>query len=277
MISVKRPTQSTALSRTFHTMPRRPPGRSTRAISGCAAGENQCHACATSTASTLASGSGTDSAEPASACAPGTVCARRSRIASDGSTATTSRPRATRRSVSLPVPAARSRTLRAPVGRSQSTAASGYEGRVEAYWAAPSSNDAARSAREPGSGKSPALMPRRCQTAPSRVDPYTRTRGPRRSHLVAVAASGNVLGRWDLHGREPGDESRLVVRASRPGMVTPLGYGVIGSTSDSGSLSLGSSPGTPAKSSGSGSGGQDRAKHEVEFSTEKRTGNGTKL
>ena len=78
----------------------------------------------------------------------------------------------------IPLPDARSRTRRAPSGRSQSTAASGYEGRVDAYWAAPCSNDAARSAREPGSGESPELRPRRCQTAAGRVDPETHLRVP---------------------------------------------------------------------------------------------------
>ena len=67
-----RATQSTRRSRVFHTSPRRPPGRSTRATSGTARSTStQCHACATSTASTDASPSGIASALPRSAGTPG--------------------------------------------------------------------------------------------------------------------------------------------------------------------------------------------------------------
>ena len=87
-------TQSARSSRIFQSRPSSPPGLSTLATSGTAsAGSTQCHAWATSTASTLQSGSGIRSPVPASTRMPGT--ARRSclRMPSDGSTAVTSRPR----------------------------------------------------------------------------------------------------------------------------------------------------------------------------------------
>ncbi len=131
-------TQSTRSSRIFHMSPRRPPGRSTLATSGIAlAGSTQCQACAATTASTLRSGSGMLSALPARTRAPGTTATNCSRMPSEGSTATTGRPRARSCRVSFPVPAPRSATSCTFSGSSQSMADSGYGGRPRSYaWAA---------------------------------------------------------------------------------------------------------------------------------------------
>ncbi len=121
-----RATQATVVSRVFQTCARVPPGRCTRAASAEArASSNQCQACPETTRSALASGSGIASADPIRADAPGTARRSWSSMPSDGSTAVTSSPRATSERVSLPVPAPRSTTVRAPGGTSQSTDASG--------------------------------------------------------------------------------------------------------------------------------------------------------
>ena len=62
---------------------------------------------------------------PAVEASPGTAERMSLPDASDGSTATTCQPSATSRSVSLPVPAARSRTSRASAGTDHRTASSG--------------------------------------------------------------------------------------------------------------------------------------------------------
>ncbi|GIF13846.1 hypothetical protein Ate01nite_38780 [Actinoplanes teichomyceticus] len=125
-----------------------PPGRSTRAISGIARrGSTQCQAWAITAASTQASGSGMRSADPACTATPGTAATSCSRMGADGSTATTSRPAATSCSVNLPVPAPRSRTVRAGSGAAQATACGGYGGRPRRYACAAAPNEAACRAR----------------------------------------------------------------------------------------------------------------------------------
>ena len=122
-----RGTQSTRSSRRFQISPSVPPGRSTRAASGgrplrvdpvpgLGDGDRV-------DARRRAAGSPRRSPPaPAPRAAPrrGSPASR-----SSGSTAITSSPRATSARVSLPVPAPRSSTVRAPSGSSQSTAASG--------------------------------------------------------------------------------------------------------------------------------------------------------
>src|SRR6476660_7652302 len=88
-------------------------------------GSNQCHACATSTASTLSSGSGISSAVPSRAGVSGSELLSSSSISGIGSTATTPSPRSTSRVGSLPVPAPRSGTSEASGGNSQSIASGG--------------------------------------------------------------------------------------------------------------------------------------------------------
>ena len=149
MIRPSSATQPTRSSRSFHTRPSVPPGDSTRATSGAArTGSTQCQACANSTASTDPSGSGICSAVPASAGVPGSTRVSSARMPSDGSTATTSRPRATSWRVSFPVPAPRSRTRRAVGGSSQSSAPGGKGGRPRSYRAAAGPKEAARAVRE---------------------------------------------------------------------------------------------------------------------------------
>ena len=111
-----------------------PPGRRTRAISSSAAlVPNQWNASATNTASTLSSSSGIDSAVPTSASAPGTTRSSCARMPSSGSTAITRAKRGTSCRVSLPVPAARSRTTESAGRPSASSAASAYPGRPRSY------------------------------------------------------------------------------------------------------------------------------------------------
>ena len=99
-----------SIGRRFHASASAPPGRSTRSISASAAGpSNQWKAWPTVTASALSSGSGIASAVPSSARAAGPMAAR---ISATGSTAITSQPSAASGRVSLPLPAARSTTVR---------------------------------------------------------------------------------------------------------------------------------------------------------------------
>ena len=112
-----------------------PPGRSTLCNSGSAVSwSNQWKAWATVIASADASASGSDSAVPSSASAPGDVSASFARISATGSTATTRAPVGTSSRVSFPVPAARSTTTRpgpSPASAAiQSTASAGYDGRA---------------------------------------------------------------------------------------------------------------------------------------------------
>ncbi len=109
----------------FHSTPGARQMHSTRATSAAArSASNQCHAWATSTASTCESGSGICSAEPSRA----EIVRRGHRGACQASRRwdhrDTRRPRSTSRVVSLPVPAPRSRTSRAsqsPVGASSAS------------------------------------------------------------------------------------------------------------------------------------------------------------
>ena len=111
--------------------PSRPPGRSTRAISGTARGKSsQCHAVETNTASALASGSGMDSPRPSRTSSPGERRASTSRIRWSGSTAITWGTRPASARVNSPVPAARSTATWQPSGTSQSSAAAGGPGRT---------------------------------------------------------------------------------------------------------------------------------------------------
>ena len=76
MIRPSSATQGSRSSRMFHSSPSGPPGARTRATSGTArSGSIQCHAWATSTASTAPSSSGISSAVPASARVPGKTLA----------------------------------------------------------------------------------------------------------------------------------------------------------------------------------------------------------
>ncbi|MNR21689.1 hypothetical protein D3C85_1386030 [compost metagenome] len=97
---------------------------------------NQWKACAQTTASTLASGSGMASAVPASTVASGSLAASWARISATGSTATTLAPVAANRRVNLPVPAPRSTTdlpgASPRVSRSQCVSSAGYSGRPRA-------------------------------------------------------------------------------------------------------------------------------------------------
>ena len=100
-------------SRRFQTSAIVPPGRSTRAISASAgSGSNQWNACPAVTASTLASSSGSASAVPATTSAADATLASTDRISASGSTAITRAPVSSSGRVSLPVPAARSTTVR---------------------------------------------------------------------------------------------------------------------------------------------------------------------
>src|SRR5436305_1482955 len=115
-----------------------PPGRSTRWISGNARDpSNQWNAWAAVRASAAPSAKGIDSAVPSTTSMPGTRPTSSSRMPATGSTAMTVAPVRTSRRVSLPVPAARSTTVR-PARRSscsarKPTAAAGYEGRPRSY------------------------------------------------------------------------------------------------------------------------------------------------
>ena len=75
-------------------------------------GSNQWKAWATTTASMVAPPSGTASAVPPTTSTPGTVRRKTSRMAADGSTATTVAPVTAKARASFPVPAARSSTVR---------------------------------------------------------------------------------------------------------------------------------------------------------------------
>jgi len=111
LISASPATQPTRSSSTFHSPARTPPGLSTRAISGSARSmSNQCIACAASTASRLASGSGISSALPGTERTAGIARRNSASICGSGSTAVTSAPRLSSVAVSLPVPAPRSPT-----------------------------------------------------------------------------------------------------------------------------------------------------------------------
>ncbi len=111
--------------------PSRPPGRSTRAISGTArAGSSQCQAVDTNTASALASGSGMASPQPSRASTSGDRLASTSRIRASGSTATTRAARPISSLVKRPVPAARSTATSQPSGTSQSSACGAGPGRT---------------------------------------------------------------------------------------------------------------------------------------------------
>ncbi len=122
-------------------MPRRPAGRSTRAISGSAiAWSNQWNAWAHVTTSVDPSGSGIASALPSSAPSPGSTASSSARISASGSTAVTRCPSATSPRVSLPVPAPRSTTSQGSSLVSQRTASCGYSGRARSYARATSAN-----------------------------------------------------------------------------------------------------------------------------------------
>jgi len=111
LISASPATQPTRSSSTFHSPARTPPGLSTRAISGSARSmSNQCIACAASTASRLASGSGISSALPGTERTAGIARRNSASICGSGSTAVTSAPRPASIVVSLPVPAPTSAT-----------------------------------------------------------------------------------------------------------------------------------------------------------------------
>jgi len=111
LISASSATQPTRSSSTFQSPAITPPGVSTRAISGIARFmSNQCMACAASTASTLASGSGTSSALPGTERTSGIARRNSASICRSGSTAVTSAPRRASIAVSLPVPAPMSTT-----------------------------------------------------------------------------------------------------------------------------------------------------------------------
>ena len=113
-------------SRLFHTRATWPPGLSTRAISGSAASwSNQWKACATTTTSTERSLAGISSAVATFALTSGTRWRSTSSIASSGSVAKTAWPWSTSSRVSLPVPAASSRTTFASPPASQATASAG--------------------------------------------------------------------------------------------------------------------------------------------------------
>ena len=78
MIALNRAIHGSRSSRVFQTSARRPPGRSTRAISGSAtAWSNQWKDCAQVTTSANASGSGITSASPRIALAPGAACGKK--------------------------------------------------------------------------------------------------------------------------------------------------------------------------------------------------------
>ena len=110
-------TQSCSRSLVVQMTPSRPPGRSTRAISGTArAGSSQCQAVDTNTASALASGSGMASPVPSRTSTSGDRRASTSRIRGSGSTATTRAARPSSSLVNRPVPAARSTATSHPSG-----------------------------------------------------------------------------------------------------------------------------------------------------------------
>ena len=124
-------TQSCCRSRLVQTTPTRPPGRSTRAISGTArAGSSQCQAVDTNTASAHPSGNGMSSPQPSRTRTCGDCCASTSRIRASGSIATTWPARPASARVNSPVPAARSTASPHPAGTSQSSAAGGGPGRT---------------------------------------------------------------------------------------------------------------------------------------------------
>jgi hypothetical protein len=124
-------TQSCPRSRLVQTTPSRPPGRSTRAISGTArAGSSQCQAVDTNTASAYPSGSGISSPQPSSTRTRGDCLASTARIRASGSIATTWAARGASARVNSPVPAARSTASRQPAGTSQSSASAGGPGRT---------------------------------------------------------------------------------------------------------------------------------------------------
>ena len=124
-------TQSSSRSLLVQMTPSRPPGRSTRAISGTARGRSsQCHAVETNTASALASGRGMASPRPSRTSSPGERRASTSRIRGSGSTATTRAARPSSARVNSPVPAARSTATSHPAGTSQSSAAGAGPGRT---------------------------------------------------------------------------------------------------------------------------------------------------
>ena len=104
-------TMGSVSSRSFQIRPSHPPGRRTRAISARATGaSNQWKAWATTTASTAPVTTGMRSAVPPTTGTPWTVVAKTSRMEAEGSTARHLARRACSWRVSLPVPAARSRT-----------------------------------------------------------------------------------------------------------------------------------------------------------------------
>jgi len=140
--------QSTSWSRLVQITPKRPPSRSTRAISGTArSGSIQCHADEMNTPSALASGSGMASPRPCITSMAGSRARSTAAIRSSGSTAMTrGAPRASARD-SSPVPAPRSMTTLGAAGSSHSTAASGGPDRSRSYSAAIVPNDIERSAR----------------------------------------------------------------------------------------------------------------------------------
>lgn len=124
-------TQSWCRSRLVQTTPSRPPGRSTRAISGTAlTGSSQCQAVDTNTASAHPSGSGISSPQPSSTRTRGDRCASTARIRASGSTATTWPTRPSSARVNSPVPAARSTASPHSAGTSQSSASAGGSGRT---------------------------------------------------------------------------------------------------------------------------------------------------
>src|SRR6266511_3220121 len=139
-------TQGSESSRMFQIGAKTPPGLTTRAISRCArSGSNQWYDCPATTASTEASGTGIASPLPASAVTPGVEWDSRRRIASSGSTGTTSWPRLSATRVRMPVPAPRSITRRGAEPSAHSRAAGGYVGRIWSYSSAARPKDRAES------------------------------------------------------------------------------------------------------------------------------------
>ena len=123
LIAASSATQPTRSSSTFHSPASTPPGLSTRAISGNARSRsNQCMAWPASTASTLASGSGSSSARPGTERTAGIARRNSASICGSGSTAVTSAPRRTSVAVSLPVPAPMSATRTGRRSRTGSSA-----------------------------------------------------------------------------------------------------------------------------------------------------------
>ena len=123
-------TQPTSRSRLVQITPKRPPSRSTRAISGTArSGSIQCHADEKNTPSALASGSGIASPRPRTTSTPGDRSCSTAAIRSSGSTATTRGTLRASARDSRPVPAPTSTATRQSAGSSQSIAASGGPGR----------------------------------------------------------------------------------------------------------------------------------------------------